>query len=1356
MIAIRSSSLIIFIIAAYCFCFCFTGCLARPPCSRIEDYRYSDGRDYRGQKSTTKSGYTCQKWSVQYPHAHPSDIVPDSAHGLGDHNYCRNPYWESYGGKAGCYTTDPNVRWEDCDIGPVCDPATMPQVSVVTASPRAESQPFPLRVHLYCDTTGAVIYYTLDGSTPDDVDGGTATQRYDPTKGIVKSSAGALIIRAMGVKDGYLDGPVLRTSYTVVEPITSPVKMSPDPSGVVFDKAITVTFSCDTNDVVYHYTTDGSEPTYSSEVYRDPIPLDSTTTINAFADRYDLQRSQITSATFVIRIAHAAPVDVVSNPSGVLYGGTALTFSCTTPNSKIVVFVNDSKWSDDAVHQQPLLLDKVGVARVRSHCSSPETQDGPESTNFYSIIPLPLPEFNPPPNTPSAPYRSQQTITGVCACIGCYVKYLHLDDVNGTTPSTVFPQLTSLGEHNVTAWCVNRFSAGTPRVAQYYLAQRELRTPVLVPPQGHYYVGPLAIRASPDMADTDVLARATLRNATTGDLFETSPRATLGGSSDAQLTAHVVIAQTISADETSVFMTPSSAVEATYWLFTPLSADNAAAHCTPLMRVECYHEDAVYSRVASALNVPEDTVRHTTLLSLESIRYLDEAKVEVVVTFRVCGLPERLAAADVAVRVRDEIRQTSRYQLSVETPYVAVTDAADVVATSDPRLVRECFHACRPQRSEWFTLSTVSMGCTCSNVTVAGAKQSVMNASLSKAALFRVLEESGDTFVEGLSYVTRYVVSMGSTGVTKFVEDDTVRADVEFYVLVKGVNLPVVGGVFRIAEVGSNCERPADGAGTTQALNDGVAALPVLVYGNGTYEACFSTDGSRWSPLRNSSESKTARVSTFTVLPPIGRTPAPTLLPALGGYFTESVTLTVRLELLPEGTTVRYAVNDSTTWEVLQGNGVVIGLGETTVRAYASAPGIAKSDVVSGVFTVRPVQVLGYRLSTTRTEGTLLRIVGSSLITDGTDVIKVTAGGDCSSMPVGHSGLLTLGGTASLGWRETERGVELNAPNSYQPLTVCYGRPAQLHMVPPLDSAYELSVARLGLGQCDAATAKVRCGSAVGSSCSAVLYQGLPDVLCTCAPDGAVKRTCTGSMATPAMTDNPGITVEPSAAPPSGTNGVVERNNHMSLMVYIGVGGGVLLLMIVVVVFVVRSFKNKKRKKSSSSCGGAHSGNTSFNRCNFRPQVLESEPTEADMEELELRNLSLASAPSGSVPPREPTPPLPPPDPSLPPHLVCPLTRKMYVHPVTAADGFTYEESAFKAYLERGKSVSPVTKMKLPNKDYTVNEPVREEVTYWREHQQRIDAVPNTCLNPGDDDGHFAFGSPSSRNGDDDRRKINQ
>jgi len=73
-------------------------------------YNKPFGSEYRGTRSYTLSGKTCQHWSKDSPHWH---IYKPSAYPDGDlrENYCRNPD-ESLG--PWCYTTDPSQKWEYC------------------------------------------------------------------------------------------------------------------------------------------------------------------------------------------------------------------------------------------------------------------------------------------------------------------------------------------------------------------------------------------------------------------------------------------------------------------------------------------------------------------------------------------------------------------------------------------------------------------------------------------------------------------------------------------------------------------------------------------------------------------------------------------------------------------------------------------------------------------------------------------------------------------------------------------------------------------------------------------------------------------------------------------------------------------------------------------------------------------------------------------------------------------------------------------------------------------------------------------------------------------------------------------
>ncbi|VDI01937.1 plasminogen [Mytilus galloprovincialis] len=71
--------------------------------------RSTNGFEYKGMINTTISHRTCQRWDSDTPHGH-------SFNNLNAENYCRNPDNEP---KPWCYTTDPDKRWEICDI-PFC------------------------------------------------------------------------------------------------------------------------------------------------------------------------------------------------------------------------------------------------------------------------------------------------------------------------------------------------------------------------------------------------------------------------------------------------------------------------------------------------------------------------------------------------------------------------------------------------------------------------------------------------------------------------------------------------------------------------------------------------------------------------------------------------------------------------------------------------------------------------------------------------------------------------------------------------------------------------------------------------------------------------------------------------------------------------------------------------------------------------------------------------------------------------------------------------------------------------------------------------------------------------------------
>ncbi|KAI8553433.1 hypothetical protein RHMOL_Rhmol05G0015500 [Rhododendron molle] len=68
-----------------------------------------------------------------------------------------------------------------------------------------------------------------------------------------------------------------------------------------------------------------------------------------------------------------------------------------------------------------------------------------------------------------------------------------------------------------------------------------------------------------------------------------------------------------------------------------------------------------------------------------------------------------------------------------------------------------------------------------------------------------------------------------------------------------------------------------------------------------------------------------------------------------------------------------------------------------------------------------------------------------------------------------------------------------------------------------------------------------------------------------------------------------------------------------------------------------------------------------------------------------------------------------------PNHFFCPILQEVMEDPYIAADGFTYEHRAIKAWLER-HSLSPVTKLRLEHKVITQNHTLRSAIEGWRSH----------------------------------------
>ena len=167
-------------------------------------------------------------------------------------------------------------------------------VSAPEISPNGGTFTDSQTVTITCDTEGAAIYYTTDGTTPT-----TSSALYSVPITLTETTT----IKAIAVKDYMQNSAVTTAAFTkesVPETVAAPTIA---PNGGTFTDSQTVTITCATEGARIYYTTDGSEPTTSSTLYSVPITLTETTTIKAIAVKDGMTDSEAVTAVFTKKAA---------------------------------------------------------------------------------------------------------------------------------------------------------------------------------------------------------------------------------------------------------------------------------------------------------------------------------------------------------------------------------------------------------------------------------------------------------------------------------------------------------------------------------------------------------------------------------------------------------------------------------------------------------------------------------------------------------------------------------------------------------------------------------------------------------------------------------------------------------------------------------------------------------------------------------------------------------------------------------------------------------------------------------------------------------------------------------------------
>jgi len=207
-----------------------------------------------------------------------------------------------------------------------------PFADIPVADNPSGAYPLGTDVALSSITPSPTIYYTTDGSDPDDTD----TEYTAP----IDLSSLPITIKAITYAMGYRPSPIMTESYTQAQ-VATPVHVPPAGEVTVGQ---TITISCATGGATIHYTTDGSIPDVGDPVYTVPVPITVPTTLRSFAVAAGYIDSGLRTDVYTI-----AQVDdpTIVPAAGEHSIGTGIEWSVVDPSDADVRYEGSASDPDD-------------------------------------------------------------------------------------------------------------------------------------------------------------------------------------------------------------------------------------------------------------------------------------------------------------------------------------------------------------------------------------------------------------------------------------------------------------------------------------------------------------------------------------------------------------------------------------------------------------------------------------------------------------------------------------------------------------------------------------------------------------------------------------------------------------------------------------------------------------------------------------------------------------------------------------------------------------------------------------------------------------------------------------------------
>ncbi len=239
-------------------------------------------------------------------------------------------------------------------------------------SPRAGTYGSTQYVTLSSSVTGSTIYYTLDGEPPT-----ASSLEYTSPLEISETTT----VKAISCEDNMTNSIVASETYTIVS-ISAVSNPSFNPIAGSYSSPQTVTIATTTEGSTIYYTLDGTIPDQYSSVYTEPLFIDETMTIKAYAIKDGYVDSETVVADYVIQTA----TPTFSRESGVYSDIFDLTLSCSTPESSIFYTTDGSDPRvGGTLYDSPLSLTSTEETTITAYATRATMPDSELAVASYTI-----------------------------------------------------------------------------------------------------------------------------------------------------------------------------------------------------------------------------------------------------------------------------------------------------------------------------------------------------------------------------------------------------------------------------------------------------------------------------------------------------------------------------------------------------------------------------------------------------------------------------------------------------------------------------------------------------------------------------------------------------------------------------------------------------------------------------------------------------------------------------------------------------------------------------------------------------------------------------------------------------------